>query len=161
MGDGFGLLRQRQISHAARAVGRSASVGVVYVRIAGQRGIGCARGLHRVGGGVVGDLRRRVDRIEIVDCRRVLRRLGVIRAGRAILVDNSLGKKIIDVFAIARHICREQMIECAVFTDYDNNMLDGAVRFAVVGARSTDRAAGVGIAPHDRQYGSGYDSTIA
>ncbi len=117
--------------------------------------------LKLVGRVVVRSLLTRVERIGVVVHCRELRRPRVVRTGRAVLLDNSLGQEIVDVLAVARHVSREHMVESPVFADNDDDVLDRAVGPAVVGMSSADRIGRVSVASDQRQDRSGNDGAVA
>ena len=116
--------------------------------VAGLRCVRSSRRLQLVGRGVVGDFWCGVDRIEIVDRRRELRRLGVIRAGRAVFLDDSLGQQVVDMLALARLVGREHMIESPVFAHDDDDVLDRAFGLVVAAVGATDGVSRVSVRCH-------------
>ena len=139
-----GGLRQR--GQAAWTIERGRFDG----RVAVLGRVGRSGRLQAVGRVVVGRLLAGADRVKIVVHCRELRRPGVVRAGRSVLVDDSLGQQVVDMLAGARLVGREHMVESPVFADDDDDMLDGAGGSAVVVVGSAHRAVveRVGVGSH-------------
>src|SRR5271166_4224282 len=115
VGDLSGLLSEIQRRHASGSVDGGARDGIIDIIVAFLRGVGRARRLQRVAGGIVGLLPARAVLIGGVVHGGILRGLRIVRTRRSILVDDALGQKIIDVLALARLIGREEMVERPVF----------------------------------------------
>ena len=127
---------QLQGRHTSGAVeGRRLHVGV-----AGLRRIGRARRLQVAGGvrflvaGMVG--------IEIDVLRGGLYGLLIVRARRAVFLDDALRQQIVDVIAMRRFVGREHVVEGAVLAHDDDHVLDRAGRRSVIGMGPAE--AGIG-----------------
>ncbi len=119
----FGLLGEREVREGAGAVERR----VVDAGVRRRRRVGRARRLQHVGGLIVRLLGPGVIRIEIGVHRRVLRCEIVVHAGSAVDGDDLLGEQIVDRFAAAGLVGREQMVEAAILADDHDDMLDGTI----------------------------------
>jgi hypothetical protein len=55
-----------------------------------------------------------------------------MRSGSAVIINNALGQKVIYRLAVFRLVSREEVIECPILSDDDNDMLDGSPRSSVI-----------------------------
>ena len=66
--------------------------------------------------------------------------LSEIRAGRSVGVDDAFGEKVIHFFAvIVRHVSGVDVVEAAVFSHDDDDMLNGTGGFTSAGIAGTSR----------------------
>ena len=73
-----------------------------------------------------------------------LQRQRVVLAGRAVLLDDALGQQVVDVLAVARLVGGEHVVERAVLTDDDDDVLDRRARAAVAADPRAPRRRGDG-----------------